>query len=89
MDLVFTLNNGLWETEVQVTKDVNVHLEFNGVTGVLLYQKTAGENFTQVTDFTLNNRDIFDFDLFGLVYPKALKIVCYAEPVVAVLTEAA
>lgn len=86
MELSFTKNKGLYESVFEVTSDFNVHLEYDGLGEVSVYQRSSSSgNYSQVKDFEADDF-IIDVDFTALVYPKSILIKSQKMPKMAELT---
>lgn len=66
--------------EFEITDVCNIHLDFNNVTQVKIYQKTSGTNYDLVAYKDTNPGTGVDIDIEALVYPKRIKIVAGELP---------
>lgn len=83
MNLNFTLQEGKYVSEFQITKDFNLHIELPYSAPMFIYQRTAGTEYEKINAFESDIQKIVDVDMCALVYPKYLKIVSEVEPTYA------
>lgn len=81
MTLQFTQAGSAWACEFEVTDKINLHIE--NAEGILLYQRTAAGKFALIKDAPTSTGPVFDYDLKGLVYPKAIRVICSSLPTYA------
>lgn len=86
MDLNFTLQEGKYVSEFQITQDFNLHIELPYSAPMFIYQRTAGTKYEKINAFESDIQKIVDVDMVALVYPKYLKVVSEVEPTLAVVT---
>lgn len=87
MNLTFTQEADFWVSEFTAAADFNLHIE-KGEGSIYIYQRTTSEGeYDYVRAMGSSTYDkVVDIDFVGVVYPKWIKVVSYAEPTMAVVT---
>lgn len=75
MTLDFVLSNDIYVAEFEATGDFNLHIERDTASPIVLYQKSAGEDFALAKVINaVDAPSVFDCDFAALVYPKTIRV---------------
>lgn len=78
--------NNVWEAIAEVNADFNIHIEVASQGNIEICAGTVNNGKKKII-YSAPEGDVLDQDFHAGVYPKYLRVRCWSQPTMGVITE--